>query len=908
MYIEKMNVISFGKYQDKEINLTDGINLIYGANEAGKSTIHKFIEGMFYGFYKPYRKNKQFTPDYDRFLPWNNSNKYKGILVYKYSGKEYRIERNFMKRSDKVEIFDNSTGENITEIFDYDSSTKLYQPASRHLSINKSTFNNTISIGQLSSKTSEDLVKEVKDSLINLGESKDEEISVRNVVDKLNKKLDEIGTAGRKKTTPYGKLTEEIKGLKKEKIQAEKIWQQVLENQEQLNDINSKLKELENRKKDNEELIDYLNEEEIKKTYEEGLQLKRSIDEKIIEIKEIEKFKDVDIELIDSTMKKLNNLDSCKQRYSELESELKEIDEYLKDEESKYDQVKILEDEDVSNIESIVADYNIYKDIVDKYIELKDYISELDTSLNDVQGNKSIIEDEYLYTKLQEEGKEIKYSKSGDITLKEQDYKDSLSKNKQSKLIAIISVLIFAGLLGSGIVLSEIVPLGVSIIFLGLSLYSISVYKKNNRKTDMLHNEIDKIKSEEKDKQIRLNEIIQKQNDILKKYNCAELMELRKLKDKMLHLNILHEDNKKRYSKAISDFKKLEKEKQQKEKQLIHYVNLLLGTEQLDIDNIRLVKEKYEIFKDTKKNIFAKNEDKKARLVKINSCNDEINKLIEEIKDVTDKYQVEGEIGLKQVKEKKYLYQRVLSTLNDKKEMMIRLLGENTLDDLKQKLVKYSSTTLTTDKSKEEILLEQDNLIDDILRINKDITSYETKIANLQKNVRPIVDIEDEISNKSAKKLDYDKKIKALTMARDAIEDISKDIQNNFAPKLNEKVSDIISNITNKKYTDIKINPNMEILTYEPENHELINIDYLSKGTIDQMYFGLRLGLINIIKEDKSLPLILDDCFVQYDDNRLKMVLETISKLNRQIIILSCHKREQEMLSDMDIKFNSIAL
>lgn len=903
-----MNVISFGKYQDKEINLADGINLIYGPNEAGKSTIHKFIEGMFYGFYKPYRKNKQFTPDYDRFLPWNNSNKYKGILVYKHNDREYRVERNFMKRSDKVEIYDNSTGENITERFEYDSSTKLYQPASRHLGINKSTFNNTISIGQLSSKTSEDLVKEVKDSLINLGESKDEEISVRNVLDKLNKKLDDIGTAGRKKTTPYGKLNEEIKGLKKEKSEAEKIWQQVLEHQERLNDISDNLRELEKRKKDNEELLDYLNEEEIKNTYEEEVKLKKLIDEKILELKNIEKFKDIDIELIDSTIKKMNNLDSWKQRYGELESELKGINEYLEEEQSKYNQVKMLENADVSNIDSIVADYNIYRDILGKHKELKENVSELKTNLSDAKGNNSVIEDEYVYNKLEEESKEIKYSTSGDITLKEQDYKDLLSKNKKNKIMTIVSILILAGLLGSSILLENILPLGVSIIFLGLSLYSLSTYQKNSRKANVLHNEIDKIKSEEKEKQIRLDEIVQKENSILKKYDCKELMELRKLKDRMLHMNILQEDNKKRYEKAVSDLNKLEMEKQQKEKRLTYYVNLLLDTKELNHENLKSVKERYEIFKETKKNIHTKTEEKKAKLVKINGVNDEIKKLNQDIKRVTDKYGVEDEKSLKGIKEKKYLYERVLSTLNDKQEMLKRLLGETTIEDLKQKLVKYSSTELTTDKTKEELLLEQENLVDDILRINKDITSYETRIANLQKNVRPMVDIEDDISGKSAKKLDYDKKIKALTMARDAIEDISKDIQNNFAPKLNDKVSDIISNITDRKYTDIKINPNMEILTYEPENHELINIDSLSKGTIDQMYFGLRLGLIDIIKEDKSLPLILDDCFVQYDDNRLRMVLETISKLNRQIIILSCHKREQEMLLDMGIKFNSIAL
>ncbi|GMQ57510.1 AAA family ATPase [Vallitalea sediminicola] len=908
MYIDKMKVISFGKYQDKEINLSEGINLIYGDNEAGKSTIHKFIEGMFYGFYKPYRKNKQFTLDYDRFLPWNNSNKYKGILVYKHLGKEYRIERNFMKRSDKVEIFDDSTGGNITESFEYDSSIKLYQPASKHVGINKSTFNNTISIGQLSSKTSEDLVKEVKDSLINLGESKDEEISIRNVVDKLNKKLDEIGTAGRKKTTPYGKLSVEIKQLKKEKAEAEKVWQQVIGNQEELNDINNRLKEMEKRKKDNEELLSYLSKEEIKKTYEEGLQLKEYIDNKTSELKAIEQFKDVDIELIDGAIKKLNTVELCKQQYDELKSELTEIENYIKGQYEIYNQVKMLEKEDLSDIDSIASQYNIYNDMVKKCNESKELIRELKTNLNSGNDNNSLIEDEYEYTRFEEERKEIKYSKSAESELKEQKYKDMLANQKQGKLISLIAFLIFAGLLGSGIIFDQIIATAISVVFAGMSIYTTMSYRKNKGKIDVLVNEMNRMKSTEEKKQNRLDEIVRKQDEILKKHQCKELIELRKLKDKVLHMNVIHEDNKKRHIKATSDLERLEHEKKQKEERLTYYVNLLLDTQKLDINNINLVKEKYETFKDTKKNINHKNEDKNTRSAKFNSISEEIDKLSKEIKDITDKYNVQGEKELQQVKDKKYLYHKILSTISNKKELLSRLLGDNTLEELEQKLTKYNLTYLTTDKSKDELLLEQDNLVNDILHISKDITSYETKIVNLQKDVRPIVDIEEDISNKSNKKIEYDKKIKALTMARDAIENISKDIQNNFAPKLNEKVSDIISNITNKKYNDIKINPNMEILTYEPENHELIAIDSLSKGTIDQMYFGLRLGLIDIIKEDKSLPLILDDCFVQYDNDRLKMVMKTIGDLNRQIIILSCHRREEEILKALNMEFNYIAL
>ncbi|MDD2447234.1 MAG: AAA family ATPase, partial [Tissierellia bacterium] len=53
MIIKELNLIGFGKFKNKVIKLDNGINLIYGKNEDGKSTLHSFIDGMFYGFLRP---------------------------------------------------------------------------------------------------------------------------------------------------------------------------------------------------------------------------------------------------------------------------------------------------------------------------------------------------------------------------------------------------------------------------------------------------------------------------------------------------------------------------------------------------------------------------------------------------------------------------------------------------------------------------------------------------------------------------------------------------------------------------------------------------------------------------------------------------------------------------------------
>ena len=49
MKIRELRVKHFGKFQNARICLRDGINLVAGENESGKSTLHTFIRGMFFG-------------------------------------------------------------------------------------------------------------------------------------------------------------------------------------------------------------------------------------------------------------------------------------------------------------------------------------------------------------------------------------------------------------------------------------------------------------------------------------------------------------------------------------------------------------------------------------------------------------------------------------------------------------------------------------------------------------------------------------------------------------------------------------------------------------------------------------------------------------------------------------------
>ena len=92
-------------------------------------------------------------------------------------------------------------------------------------------------------------------------------------------------------------------------------------------------------------------------------------------------------------------------------------------------------------------------------------------------------------------------------------------------------------------------------------------------------------------------------------------------------------------------------------------------------------------------------------------------------------------------------------------------------------------------------------------------------------------------------------------------------------------------------------------------NGNYINAENLSLGTIDQLYLALRLASIEEITEE-TMPIILDEAFAYYDNERLKNILEYMSKeyKNRQIIIFTCTNREKSILNSLEINYNLVTL
>ena len=91
----------------------------------------------------------------------------------------------------------------------------------------------------------------------------------------------------------------------------------------------------------------------------------------------------------------------------------------------------------------------------------------------------------------------------------------------------------------------------------------------------------------------------------------------------------------------------------------------------------------------------------------------------------------------------------------------------------------------------------------------------------------------------------------------------------------------------------------------EIPNGSYVPATRLSVGTVDQMYISLRLSALEEISEEK-MPIILDEAFAYFDNERLKNILKYLNNNFRenQIIIFTCSNREEKALKELKIDYN----
>src|SRR5690554_371587 len=116
LFFTPAKAIAFAGVKNKVIEFNEGINLIYGENEKGKSTIQNFIRVWLYGMNNKRSKDIK-NNDRIRFMPVDGDT-IRGELYVTHNERTYIIIRSFgkTKKQDSSQIIDAETGEEIPDI------------------------------------------------------------------------------------------------------------------------------------------------------------------------------------------------------------------------------------------------------------------------------------------------------------------------------------------------------------------------------------------------------------------------------------------------------------------------------------------------------------------------------------------------------------------------------------------------------------------------------------------------------------------------------------------------------------------------------------------------------------------------------------------------------------------------
>jgi len=850
MRITKLDIKGFGKLENKVFLPNSGLNIFYGSNEAGKSTIQAFVKAMLFGLKGGRRTREGEVSQNKRFKPWFGKN-FAGLLEYKLdNGCFFSVGRNF--ENNTLTVYDEYSN-NITAEFPANKDT-VASFAEQHLGLSESVFERTAFIGQLKSIVNQAGRKILAERLVNLKESGDEKVSFQTAVNALKQaQLTYVGS-DRSTTRPINLLNTQLQNsMQKEKterdlhtssietfIELGKIQKEVETHKAKLNELNETHKKLyENAK------IKVRNDKHLKlceyfKQIEE-IEINRSRAEEQKEnlLKESEALKgysgftrsDADRMVENNTM------------YQLLLNELEEIT-----------QKGSINEERIVETENDLTQYDIFKREGHRMQEVLDDFLKLENI---------------------------------ELHEKHNDIKQSLIKRKKMSIAGIcLSIALLTALYlfrtDIGLTLLRVLSVfGASFFLMMVQMLVRILLKEKREKGTVKENKVmgkgagteSKKNGKEKDKE---NE------------NAAQKMQHLKqlLDDWMVEADVA-------YIHDLIRLKSMYDDKQNSLRALYEKRDALTEGK-IDAEN-RIKTIKVDILK---------------RLQKAGVCEDCNTFIVDDI--ANWKKGLEAYISFSPVlevleKEISSLAQRVESIYSQAGLVYGEDIKNQTqlvkaIDELKEILCGekpvFEEEGMSLSQVEERIKALKEEINQEVLKVNTLTTRLESipDSGMLQKAFEETQVLKDEKERIVLLGKSIETALSVLTEASVAI-------QRDYVPHLSRELSRYLTTITGGVYDNAAADDNLALNILPDEHMERLLPEQLSSGTIDQVYLALRFASVKMIeKESETIPLFFDEPFSQYDEERTKNALRLLidESSHRQIFLYTCKMREVELARELD--------
>lgn len=249
------------------------------------------------------------------------------------------------------------------------------------------------------------------------------------------------------------------------------------------------------------------------------------------------------------------------------------------------------------------------------------------------------------------------------------------------------------------------------------------------------------------------------------------------------------------------------------------------------------------------------------------------------------------------------------------------LRRERAAADLRAAKIRFEAVLQTTDAEDLSISYEESEIpeesLEELLEIEEALSlrkkNLELNLAALRERIsgfdrkmaeERLVELSENIEKHTFR---YD----AITLAINTLSSADRELKSRFSPEVEKRASEIFAALTGGSFEVVRV-LDSDFDMSVAANAASVPRDklFLSKGTYDELYLALRLALCDtILPNEETLPMVLDDVLVNFDDERAFRTLSYLKKLaeTRQIILFTCHTREARFFAE-DEKVNKLSI
>lgn len=826
MRLLRAQIDGFGRYIGRNFEFGAGLNVVYGKNEAGKSTLQQFVLAMLYGMKKPGRKRAIYLEEEARYRPWQGGI-YGGILWVEVEGIVYRIERNLRREDEWARIYREDTGEDLTSRFPQDSRKEL-SFAEVLWQADRELFVNTCCIGPMAERERASWLLEsarqgdgTQDVL-----ATPDQVKIRMAEEAIGKRLESIGSE-RATSKPLAQRL-------KKRDEAKRAYQEARDREETQKGARLSAEEL------TREYQDAVRDEQV---------LGKELSQKLARYLTVQEAKigehKLRLEQLEQTLAEgrqtvANGLDEgvfqeMQQDFQRLLNAKTQVDSYQK-------RLTVLGEE-----------------VKDAQVTARQYASIDEGKLLEVERIASRLE---VY---EGEKERVEESDSGDDLLLGALEAEHRAQRKKMWIAAV----------ATGIC----APFGLLewwlFILVALWLVIVFYFYMEAGKVEQSMKRV----RENSEKQAGLKVTVRAEQERLE----AQLLDL---------LSQFEVDTPRHYRQKWSGVVKAREQVALYEKQVV-WLNAELSRAQGERDILarRLLRH-------------LGGEERQPAALDTEQLREEIARWEARFEQFRH---LRGQISVWERDRERFLFELEADEKEvDRWQEIARQMG--IAPEPPSLFAPSPVTSQELDgyyqswREAERLLLDKKSLY----------AEANTRYKTLREGVKPAAEIllEWERSEEELGKLIVERE--ALLVAQDVFAEVKEELYRATAPRFAAALSAVTERVTAGRYQEVYLDREKSISTISPDSGYTVDLETLSAGTIDQITFALGLSMSGIsIPGGERLPLLFDEPFRRYDDERLNAVLDLLLEeaLERQILLFTCREQEAErILAHQDAQVTLVEL